>query len=56
MKIVAAHHIHKLSDGGPLHPASVAALCPNCHRKFHCWADQVALNNALLELVRQLEK
>lgn len=30
-----AHHIHKLSDGGPDHPAFVAALCPNCHRRAH---------------------
>lgn len=51
-----AHHIHKLSDGGPDHPASVAALCPNCHRQAHFGADQVILNNELIERVRQLEK
>ncbi|MBS1070911.1 HNH endonuclease [Gluconobacter cerinus] len=51
-----AHHIHKLSDGGPDHPASVAALCPNCHRQVHFGAEQVTLNNELLEYVQQLEK
>lgn len=51
-----AHHIHKLSDGGPDHPASVAALCPNCHRQAHFGAGQAILNNALLECVRRLEK
>ncbi|GBR10585.1 HNH endonuclease [Asaia siamensis] len=51
-----AHHIHKLSDGGLDHPDSVAALCPNCHRQAHFGADQVALNNALFERVRQVEK
>ncbi|NVN06015.1 HNH endonuclease [Asaia spathodeae] len=51
-----AHHIHKLSDGGPDHPASVAALCPNCHRQAHFGADQVALNEVLLEQIRIIEK
>ena len=27
------HHIRRLSDGGPDHPAFVIALCPNCHRR-----------------------
>lgn len=51
-----AHHIHKLSDGGPDHPASVAAVCPNCHRRAHFGEDQITLNNELLERVKQLEK
>ena len=51
-----AHHIHKLSDGGPDHPASVAALCPNCHRQAHFGVDQVILNNELLARVKELEK
>ncbi|MBS1084447.1 HNH endonuclease [Gluconobacter kondonii] len=50
------HHIHKLSDGGPDHPASVAALCPNCHREAHFGVGQVLLNDQLLEHVQILEK
>ena len=26
-----AHHIRRLSDGGPDHPRHVIAVCPNCH-------------------------
>ncbi|MBV1836208.1 HNH endonuclease signature motif containing protein [Acetobacter estunensis] len=51
-----AHHIHKLSDGGPDHPNSVAALCPNCHRQAHFGAHQIALNDTLLERVQRFEK
>lgn len=51
-----AHHIHKLSDGCPDHPASVAALCPNCHRRAHFGENQRTLNNELLERVKQFEK
>ena len=50
-----AHHILKLSDGGPDHPASVAALCPNCHRRAHLGADSTELNNFLLKKIRKLE-
>lgn len=50
-----AHHILKLSDGGPDHPASVAALCPNCHRRAHLGADSTELNNFLLKKIKKLE-
>lgn len=30
-----AHHIRRLSDGGPDDPRHVAAVCPNCHREAH---------------------
>lgn len=29
------HHIERIADGGPDHPANVAALCPNCHKHVH---------------------
>ncbi|WP_369347404.1 HNH endonuclease [Acetobacter okinawensis] len=51
-----AHHVHKLSDGGSDHPASVAALRPTCHRQAHFGADQAISNNELLERVRRFEK
>lgn len=50
-----AHHIHKLSDGGLDHPASVAALCPNCHRRAHFGADSAELNDFLTKKIRKLE-
>lgn len=50
-----AHHIHKLSDGGPDHPASVAALCPNCHRRAHLGADSVELNDFLEKKIKKIE-
>jgi 5-methylcytosine-specific restriction enzyme A len=33
------HHLRRISDGGPDHPAHVIALCPNCHRRVHAGAD-----------------
>jgi 5-methylcytosine-specific restriction protein A len=33
------HHLRRVSDGGPDHPAHVIALCPNCHRRVHAGID-----------------
>jgi 5-methylcytosine-specific restriction enzyme A len=41
------HHIRRISDGGPDHPAWVVALCPNCHRRAHHSADASAFNAQL---------
>jgi 5-methylcytosine-specific restriction protein A len=41
------HHLRRLSDGGPDHPAHVIALCPNCHRRVHAGADGEAYNAKL---------
>jgi 5-methylcytosine-specific restriction enzyme A len=41
------HHLRRLSDGGPDHPAHVIALCPNCHRRVHAGADGEAYNARL---------
>ncbi|NIM97667.1 MAG: HNH endonuclease, partial [candidate division Zixibacteria bacterium] len=30
-----AHHLRRLSDGGPDDPEWVAGICPNCHRQTH---------------------
>lgn len=49
------HHIRRLSDGGPDHPAHVIALCPNCHRKVHAGKDGREYNETLAIKVRQLE-
>ena len=35
------HHITRLADNGPDHPAKVIALCPNCHRKAHSSQDKL---------------
>jgi 5-methylcytosine-specific restriction protein A len=50
------HHIRRLTDGGPDHPAGVAAICPNCHRELHYGADGPAKNLKLLEIVRAVER
>ncbi|HEA3088189.1 TPA: HNH endonuclease [Aeromonas salmonicida] len=42
------HHVFRLSDGGPDHPANVIALCPNCHRRAHHAIDSDAFNNKLI--------
>jgi HNH endonuclease len=33
------HHLRRVSNGGPDHPAHVISLCPNCHRRVHAGAD-----------------
>jgi len=47
--------MRRLSDGGPDHPAHVAAVCPNCHRRCHHAADAAAYNGAVASRVRETE-
>jgi 5-methylcytosine-specific restriction enzyme A len=49
------HHLRRLSDGGPDHPAHVIALCPNCHRRVHCGADGKSYNDTLTALMTNIE-
>jgi hypothetical protein len=49
------HHIRRVSDGGPDHPAFVIALCPNCHRQVHAGADGESYNSALLNRMAQIQ-
>jgi 5-methylcytosine-specific restriction protein A len=42
------HHTRRISDGGPDHPATVIALCPNCHRRVHHGHDGSAYNASLI--------
>lgn len=49
------HHLLRLSDGGPDHPANVIALCPNCHRRVHFSKDGVEYNQQLIKVVNDLE-
>jgi 5-methylcytosine-specific restriction protein A len=49
------HHIRRLSDGGPDHPAFVIALCPNCHRRVHAGADGNIYNGALLARMAHIQ-
>ncbi len=50
-----AHHIRRLSDGGPDDPRWVIAVCPNCHRRAHYSEDCVEFNEGLGEVVERLE-
>ena len=43
-----AHHIRRLSDGGPDDPRFVAGICRNCHRRAHFSVDKDAFNAMLL--------
>jgi 5-methylcytosine-specific restriction protein A len=49
------HHIRRLSDGGPDHPAFVIALCPNCHRRVHAGADGDTYNAMLLTRMASIQ-
>lgn len=51
-----AHHIRRLSDGGPDDPAWVAALCPNCHSRAHHASDAKQFNQQLELMAHQKEK
>jgi 5-methylcytosine-specific restriction protein A len=50
-----AHHLFRLSDGGPDHPSNVIALCPNCHRRVHYGRDGNQYNEKLTQVVGDLE-
>ncbi|MBY5992943.1 HNH endonuclease signature motif containing protein [Ferrimonas balearica] len=50
------HHLHRLSDGGPDHPANVIALCPNCHRRVHFGKDGGTYNEKLIEVINDLAR
>lgn len=49
------HHVYRLCDGGPDHPAAVAAICPNCHREIHHGKKGQTKNEHLIEwlLIRE---
>jgi HNH endonuclease len=49
------HHLRRVSDGGPDHPAHVIALCPNCHRRVHGGADGQTYNTTLIAMMLTLE-
>lgn len=49
------HHIDRLADGGPDHPAHVAALCPNCHRRVHYGHDGDAYNKTIAVSIQAKE-
>jgi 5-methylcytosine-specific restriction protein A len=51
------HHTTRLADEGPDHPASVGAICPNCHRKIHSGAAGAEWNEKLkVKLTRREEQ
>lgn len=50
------HHIRRLSDGGPDDPATVAAICPNCHREAHFGVAGPTLNIRLAAQIAQVER
>lgn len=49
------HHLTRVADEGPDHPANVAALCPNCHRRAHASADAHRFGKMLRKAIEQIE-
>jgi 5-methylcytosine-specific restriction protein A len=49
------HHVYRLADGGPDHPAAVIAICPNCHREVHFGLKGENLNLRLIGVLEELE-
>jgi 5-methylcytosine-specific restriction protein A len=49
------HHLLRLADGGIDSPDSVAAICPNCHRRCHHGADGTVYNADLAARVIRIE-
>ncbi|MGQ3299664.1 HNH endonuclease [Reyranella sp.] len=50
-----AHHLLRLSDGGPDHPQHVIALCPTCHRRVHAGDDGSDYNARLTIRIGKIE-
>lgn len=50
-----AHHIRRLSDGGPDDPRWVVAICPHCHRKAHYSEDATSFNKLLAQRAQEVE-
>jgi 5-methylcytosine-specific restriction protein A len=51
-----AHHIRRLTDGGPDDPRTMIGVCPNCHRRAHSGGDRTELNDRMLRIVSDLER
>lgn len=51
-----AHHIRRLTDGGPDDPRTMIAVCPNCHRRAHSGEDRAELNDRMLQIVSVAER
>jgi 5-methylcytosine-specific restriction enzyme A len=49
------HHTRRVADGGPDHPAWVAAICPTCHRQIHHGQNGEELNEGLRQRLVELE-
>lgn len=46
-----AHHIRRLTDGGPDDPKMMIGVCPNCHREAHSGARRADVNAVMLAIV-----
>lgn len=49
------HHTARLADDGPDHPATIIALCPNCHRRAHYGEDAKIFNRSLIDRLAKIE-
>jgi 5-methylcytosine-specific restriction protein A len=49
------HHTTRLADDGPDHPATIIALCPNCHRRSHYGEDSKTFNRSLINRLAKIE-
>lgn len=50
-----AHHIRRLTDGGPDDPRSMIAVCPNCHREAHSGTNRDEVNRQMQAVVNRRE-
>jgi len=50
------HHVTRLADDGPDHPAKVIGLCPNCHRRAHHAIDAKNFNVGLIRRLHRIER
>ncbi len=50
-----AHHIRRMTDGGPDDPRYMIGLCPNCHRAAHYSKDALVINRQMQAIVDQQE-
>lgn len=50
-----AHHIRRMTDGGPDDPRYMIGVCPNCHRAAHYSKDALVINRQMQAIVDRQE-
>ena len=50
------YHVNRILDGGPDNPQYVAAICSNCHKRFHYGNDGAEYNHKIVNAIQEKEE